>query len=521
MSRTFNYPRGVLLIEAVIFVVLMLILLTGRQPAPLDSLGPRADVLLLAATLVIFGLVHMTAGRRVARSLERRFAPAPYDDRKVVFDLTLEARAATDLNQLYTSIARRIADALQTDNVSIFVHDEAARLFVCRVSVPSPYFVAGREREDGSMRPLLAEDAFVVRRLRGLATPLTIEPAEYDAWTRALSTAPRPVREARERERAMLEIIKTNLLVQIKIKDQLVGILSLGPRQHQHTYSDADKEMLMAIAGQLAFVIENSKLIERMVAEERLRRELALAAEVQQRLFPSRPPAANSLELSGICKPASGVGGDYYDFLELSDNNIGVAVADVAGKGIMAALLMSSVQAYLRGQTIAGNANMCDRPAEIVAIINRLLCKSTGAATYATFFYAQFDERSRQLTYVNAGHNPPLLLRGGRAAGCDKLTAGGTVVGLFYNTGYTQETVKLESGDLMAAYTDGVTEALNYEGEEFGEARLINALAATAHLSAEEALASVMRTVQAWCAGMPQHDDITLVLLKVKKLESR
>src|SRR5207244_1205410 len=182
------------------------------------------------------------------------------------------------------------------------------------------------------------KDAFVVKRLNHLMIPLVIELKDFEMWTKAFADAPREVREARTRERETLRQIKAHLLLQIKIKDQLVGILSLGPRRAGHEYSATDKEMLMAVATQLAFVIENSRLIERMVAEERLRRELALAAEVQQRLFPAFPPVSASLELSGFCQPARGVGGDYYDFIALGGQRIGIAVADVSGKGISAAL---------------------------------------------------------------------------------------------------------------------------------------------------------------------------------------
>jgi serine phosphatase RsbU (regulator of sigma subunit) len=163
----------------------------------------------------------------------------------------------------------------------------------------------------------------------------------------------------------------------------------------------------------LSFVIENARLVERIVAEETLRRELALAAEVQQRLFPSDPPVSGSVEMAGYCQPARGVGGDYYDFLQLGDQQIGIALADVAGKGIAAALVMSNVQASLRSQTIAQHGS--ERPevslTELVSTMNRLLCRSTDPSTYVTFFYSQFDERTRQLVFVNAGHNPPLLLR--------------------------------------------------------------------------------------------------------------
>jgi sigma-B regulation protein RsbU (phosphoserine phosphatase) len=323
--------------------------------------------------------------------------------------------------------------------------------------------------------------------------------------------------------------------------------------------------MLMSVAGQMAFVIENAKLVERMVEEERLKRELTLATEVQRRLFPARAPDCDALELAGFCQPARGVGGDYYDFLRIDERQIGIAVADVAGKGISAALLMSTVQASLRSQAMSARGSLSD----LVSTMNRLLYSSTTEAAYATFFYAQFDEETRRLSYVNAGHNPPFLMRtgggeqeaaearvilrcrreaealaprletcaglavlevpavadvatmppvaaGGQAELVRMLTSGGPVIGVFSDCVYEQETIQLRAGDVLVAYTDGVTEALNQEGEEFGECRLERVLAQSAHLSADEIREGVVERVRQFCGAAPQHDDLTFVVLKVK-----
>jgi len=249
--------------------------------------------------------------------------------------------------------------------------------------------------------------------------------------------------------------------------------------------------------------------------------------------LPAQPPASSVLELSGFCQPARGVGGDYYDFLAFDNQQIGIAIADVAGKGISAALLMSTVQASLRSQTMVHNAaaQPAGSLAELVVSMNRLLCRATGEANYVTFFYAQFDERTQELTYVNAGHNPPFLLRpsNGEAApaagesgsdaanGCLKLTTGGPFIGMFDQCCYEQETIQLHKGDLLVAYTDGVTEALNTAGEEFGEDRLEEAMMAVAHLPASEVRDRVVKRVLAWCVGAPQYDDLTFIVVKVKR----
>jgi sigma-B regulation protein RsbU (phosphoserine phosphatase) len=306
-------------------------------------------------------------------------------------------------------------------------------------------------------------------------------------------------------------------LVPVNARERLTGVLALGPRAEGQTYSPEEKLLLLTVAGQLALVIENSKLLERMVEEERLRRELAMAAEVQRRLFPEGPPPSEAVELAGYCQPARKVGGDYYDFFDFGGGQTGLVVADVAGKGISAALLMSTLQASLRACVADGRpgGSPDGELSELVSTLNRLLCRSTGPASYVTFFYAQFDAGARSLGYVNAGHNPPLLLREGGVPD-EKLDLGGPVLGIFEGCAYEQGAVPLQPGDLFVGYTDGVVEALDARGEEFGERRLRDCVASLSNLTAEEICERVVRRLDEWCAGTPQHDDLTLVVLKVK-----
>jgi sigma-B regulation protein RsbU (phosphoserine phosphatase) len=513
--------RTVLLFGLIFYIGVFIYGFTGRRAAWIDSFGRRADLVALIVLGVFAAGVHSLVKRWILPVLKRRFAPPIYDERRILFDLGQEAQAATDIDHLYHSIIARIGDELDAETVSIFVRDDTSNRFICRIADPPlPKPPLEWEEEDervGREFPSLAADAFVIKRLQHMARPMLLEAADFESWKRALVTASAATREARAREQAALERVKAHLLIQIKIKEKLIGVLALGPRYHP--YSENDKEMLMSVAGQLALVIENSKLIERMVSEERLRRELALAAQVQQRLLPARAPASLNLDLAGFCQPARGVGGDYYDFIALGGEQTAIAIADVAGKGISAALVMSSVQASLRSQMMPSERENSFRSlGELVSNLNYLLCASTGGATYVTFFYAQFDERTRRLSYVNAGHNPPLLLRrnGKGVAHCRTLTTGGLFIGLFEGTGYDEETLDLESGDLLVAFTDGVTEALNAADEEFGESRLQGLLESFAHLPAAEVRTRLVESIRTWSAGAPQHDDFTFIVLKVK-----
>ncbi|HLL74399.1 MAG TPA: SpoIIE family protein phosphatase [Pyrinomonadaceae bacterium] len=544
--RHLTVARVMFALQCVTFGAAVSYLLTGSRARLLDEWGPRADAVALTVASILFGLLHRLGRRRLVPWLDRYFSPAAYDEHRILFDLGQEAHAAATTDQLYHFIVNRIREAVDTDSVAVFVRDDATGDFVCRASTQRDARLAphqtvttgGGEPAPDCSSLKLSRRAFTVQRLQSLALPLSVTAEDFETWDRAFASEPDSAREARARERRTLQQAGAHLLVQIRLKNRLVGILSVGPRKTRHRYTQSDAEMLMSVASQLAFVIENSKMAERMVAEERLRRDLVLAAEVQQQLFPARAPTSSAAELAGFCQPARGIGGDYYDFLTFGNNKIGVAVADVSGKGISAALLMSNVQASLRSQALAHNSDSTGRRslAELVSAMNRLLCSSTGPASYVTFFYGEFDEGTRKLTYVNAGHNPPMLLRDGETEPAAlgprqnggglghlhaarpylRLDKGGMVVGLFEDVGYEEETVQLRPGDLLLAYTDGVTEAENAAGEEFGEAQLQEVLTDSASLPAAKIRDEIVRRVLAWCEGQPQHDDLTFVVLKVK-----
>ena len=258
--------------------------------------------------------------------------------------------------------------------------------------------------------------------------------------------------------------------------------------------------------------LENSRLTAQIAAEVANRvernRELDLARDVQQRLFPQVYPQITGLDYAGACRPALGVGGDYYDFIRLSDAELGIAIGDVSGKGIPAALLMATLRAYLHGQTRHRVTDL----AEVMVNLNRLVYESSAANRYATFFYAQYDSSTRLLEYVNAGHNPPLIFRtrGGRRAVL-RLDVGGPVIGLMPDCSYVQQRVTLEEGDVLVLYTDGVTEAMNTSGEEWGEERLTQVIGASRALPARELNDRIMRTADEFAAGAAQYDDMTLI----------
>jgi sigma-B regulation protein RsbU (phosphoserine phosphatase) len=520
-------------------------------------------------SVVVWELTGYLHQRVIAPSIDRRFFRQAYNAQQILSEVGSALRYMTDVDEMTFLASSKIQDALHTESVLIFFPDARSGDYNSTVDQSD----SGDLRDETSQQALaLPSDGYVVKRLRNSAIPLVIDFDDPKSWAgRILVGAPGHSSQAFQLEHDVLLRARSALLLPISTKDSLYGVLSVGKRLGDLPFSREDKQLLSALAWQMAFAVENSQLVRRMAEEERLRVELDMATEVQRRLFPESPPALDSVELCGICVPARGVGGDYYDFLDLNDGKLGIAVADVAGKGISAALLMSIVQASLRSQASSVNGRLT----ELVSSMNRLLHRSTGTSGYASFFYAQFDEGTNALTYVNAGHNPPILVKSGSRAPLDMiaignapgksddmaaaaaaparamssvprfsghvaasspeagmltedtgparnqewispLTTGGMVIGLFEESSYEQESVQLGSGDLLVAYTDGITEALNSDGEEFGEPRLRAIIAEKSTLSADQISGIIIESVDDWCAGMPPHDDLTLVIMKVK-----
>jgi serine phosphatase RsbU (regulator of sigma subunit) len=247
----------------------------------------------------------------------------------------------------------------------------------------------------------------------------------------------------------------------------------------------------------------------RLEAERQTAHDLAIAKQVQTRLFPQRRPPLRTLAYAGICHPARTVGGDYYDFLDLGSRRLGLVIADIAGKGIGAALLMANLQAALRSQCAAA----WEHPERFLRSVNQLLHENTAEGDYATLFFAEYDDDTRQLRYANCGHPPALLLRGDDRL--ERLGATCTVVGLFEKWDCTMEQRELATGDAVLLYTDGVTEALNGEGEEFGEEHLLEATRQHRGLSLPELLEAVADQARRF-SSHEQADDITLIVAECR-----
>jgi sigma-B regulation protein RsbU (phosphoserine phosphatase) len=264
------------------------------------------------------------------------------------------------------------------------------------------------------------------------------------------------------------------------------------------------------------------RLIEESKERQRLESELAIAREVQDQLFPKAPPQMRGLELLGVCNAARTVSGDYFDFVKLSEERLALAIGDVAGKGISGALLMASIQSMLRSQLSMAGAGTAPEGAPgdsawrfstsgLVSRLNAQLYENTAPEKFSTFFFGAYDDRRALLTYTNAGHLPPVLIHEGEPS---RLDVNGMIVGAFPFAKYEQSEVALEAGDVMVAFTDGVTEPENEFAEEFGEERLIEMLVRNWRRTPREIIGEVMRAVGDWTGKAELQDDMTMVVAR-------
>ena len=422
--------------------------------------------------------------------IDRRFFREAYETDEILAELAARVRTMMETGPLLETVANRVAEALHVPRIAILLDGNGAF---------QPAYAVGY---DAAFHGSFTEHSVTVRQLRQV-THVLVEFDDADSW----------VQSTDGEERVALEELKPGLLLPLVLKEKVAGIMSLGPKRSEEPFSATDLRLLSSVAAHTGLALENGRLTEAIKAETRARekqaRELELGREVQERLFPQEFPAIPGLDYAGACRPALGVGGDYYDFLPISNEGLGIAIGDISGKGIPAALLMATLRAFLRGQAIDHETDL----SAVVANLNRLVFESSAQNRYATFFVGTYDSAARVLSYVNAGHNAPMVIRAGGEV--VRLEAGGSVVGLMRAGAWEQEQVKLECGDLLIAYTDGISEAMNHEDEEWGEERMIDAVRAVQGAPPRAMLEHIVRSADAFVAGTPQYDDMTLIVARV------
>ncbi len=290
---------------------------------------------------------------------------------------------------------------------------------------------------------------------------------------------------------------------------EVVGVLQAMNKLGGGSFQADEIPLFEALAQQAAIALERGRLVQESIRRQVLESELNLASEIQSGFWPRRLPALPGFGLAGSSRPAAHVGGDYYDVIQLENGQVGLVVADVSGKGVPAALLMAALRSSLRTQLENHHA-----PAEAVSRVNNALVEDTPTAKFVTLFYGVLDPSSRRLTYVNAGHNPPLLLRKGGEM--ERLEVGGAIVGFQQHLPYESGRVQLEAGDRLVLFSDGITEAGNEEDEMYGDDRLEALLRDHARDDAESLMKGILQEVAAFAGRAPQADDMTLLVLTLE-----
>jgi sigma-B regulation protein RsbU (phosphoserine phosphatase) len=300
-----------------------------------------------------------------------------------------------------------------------------------------------------------------------------------------------------------------SVIVPMRIHDETRGALAVGSKLSQEPFTEFDLEFLTTLGNQAMTSIENARLFHETLEKQRMEEELRFAQNIQKDLLPKSMPLLDGFEIAGINLSSREVGGDYYDVLRLSETHYGIAIADVAGKGAGAALLMASLQASLRALAHAEGPIK-----DLLFRINNLIFENTALDKFITFFYALLDTERRTLTYCNAGHNPPLWIR--NSGEIRQLEKGGLILGMMANVPFETDTITLESGDRLVLYTDGISEAVNSSGDEFGMERIEQATAQSADVSARDLVDALIEGVKQFRGDAYQNDDMTLVVVNVQ-----
>ena len=300
--------------------------------------------------------------------------------------------------------------------------------------------------------------------------------------------------------------IRSLLSVPMIIKGKMIGILSLFNKLAVSGFNENDQRLLSIIAGQSANVIENSRLFEEEKKFLQIQQELQVAKEIQKNLLPQEIPSIKGYNTYAINIPAQEVGGDYYDFIKISDFKTAVALGDVSGKGLSAAMLMANLQATLRGQLL-----FCDCSKDCIKRANNLLFKSTDTSKFVTLFFGILDTEKHTLTYCNAGHNEPLLIKNGKITKLDK---GGLLLSCFEYSDYDEEEIIFEKGSTLVIFSDGITEAMNEAEEEYGDERLEKILLDNIKESSQEIIKNIITDVKLHVGDNAQSDDITIMIIK-------
>jgi len=406
-----------------------------------------------------------------------------------VYSVTMMLADARDLQKVLQRTVELVAEVMQTKAASIRLidrdHDELVIKAVHNLS--AQYLAKGP-----------------IRLSKAVIDQVALSPQGFE-YVKNMATDPR-VQYPHESQR---EGIVSMLSAGMRYKGQPVGVIRVYTENEQ-TFSQLRIDLLKAVAAQAAAAIENARLLEETRESEALEKQVRMAADVQQRMLPQTPPKMTGLDLASVYVPSYDLGGDFFDFIPLPDENVGLVIADVSGKGVPASLIMASVRAFLRAQV--DNVYYLY---EIMRRINLMLCRDTKPSEFVTLFYGVLDVKNRRLTYSNGGHPPALLLRGGNIT---ELPTENMVLGIDPNEPYQQRVVDLKKGDTVLLYTDGLPDARNFQDETFGRQRVLDSLkkAGDATKAKADTIAqSILWDLRKFVGLTKRTDDVTMLVAKI------
>jgi len=316
-----------------------------------------------------------------------------------------------------------------------------------------------------------------------------------------------PVNDARFRGVQWDSNIKTLLCVPMIVKSELRGVLTVYNKKDGQPFNTEDQRLLAIISAQSAQVVENARLIEEEKLYIKMQQEVGLAAKIQMDLLPRSNPGLQGYDIFARTIAAQSIGGDYFDFISKSDGRMALCLGDVSGKGLPASLLMANLQATLRGQTLVSQ-----QPSECLLRSNKLLFESTSPEKFATLFYGVLDTKLHCMHYSNAGHDWPILI--GKNNSIQRLKTGGLMLGLIQQAEYEDEEIPIQLGDVLVIQSDGVSEAMNSNNQQFSEERLQALILEHKERTAEEIIDTVVKEVRKHAGAHPQSDDITIMVIK-------
>ena len=408
------------------------------------------------------------------------------EELSIINEVASAVTSTWSLDKIVDSIVQKCVKHLDVDqgNLSLFEEEEeetALRTMVRRVDsrLDSNPFRIGAQLSGWMLKN---------------QAPLLINDIIADGRFQAISDDDKPIRSL--------------AAVPLRVKGRMIGILSAFNKHSDEGFTESDQRLLTIIAAQSTQVIEHARLYQEEQALLRMQQELELARNIQNNLLPKSPPNVPGYDMAGQSVSAENVGGDYFDFLVSEDHRLALCLGDVSGKGMPASLLMANVQATIRSQNLAGAS-----AAECVERSNRLLFQSTDSDKFVTLFYGVIDTATKQLCYVNAGHNPPILVSG--AGEVQRLESGGPVLGILPDFPYQEASVQLNPGDVLLVFSDGFSEAMDRGQEEFGEEKLIELTTQHRDKSAVELIDRISESVQKHRGDAPQSDDMTIIALRL------